>query len=204
MARPRLFTDEQILSTTRACVRELGAHVSLDAVAAELGVTGPALLKRFGNRQELLLRALRPPQDLALIERFLEGPDARPLRVQLGERFDELWAFFDEMLPCVAALRESGIPHDKIFEGKNKNPLRMLLAISKWLGLAHQQGLADVPAPESVATAILGAVQARAFTAHIAKIKYSTRSNREYLEDVVDLFSKALAVKARRTNREVA
>jgi len=59
MARPRLITDEQILTTMRSCVLELGSHVSLDLVADKLGVTAPALLKRFGNRQELLLQWAR-------------------------------------------------------------------------------------------------------------------------------------------------
>ena len=61
MGRPRQITDEQILDTTRTCVLEHGAQVSLDVVAERLGVTAPALLKRFGCRQELMVNALRPP-----------------------------------------------------------------------------------------------------------------------------------------------
>lgn len=204
MARPRLITDEQILTTMRSCVLEHGAQVSLDVVAQQLGVTAPALLKRFGTRQQLLLRALRPPETPPFLAQFLAGPDARPLDVQLAERFDDLWAFFDEMIPLITALRESGIPHEKLFDRKQR-PQRSLEAIASWLQQAHEQGLAHVPSPDSVATAILGAIQARVFFGHVSNVKYSARSTRAYLDDLVGLFGRALAPKGRRSSRpEVA
>jgi AcrR family transcriptional regulator len=200
VARPRLISDEQILSVMRTCVLEKGAQVSLDTVAAELGVTGPALLKRFGSRQELLLRALQPPENPVFIDHWAAGPDDRNLRDQLTERFTEMWDFFEEVVPCISALRESGIAHEKLFQGKWKSPLRLLNAITKWLELAHARGLVDVPSADSAATAMLGSVQTRAFTAHIAKVTYSAKSNREYLADLVELFCRALAPRTRRSN----
>jgi AcrR family transcriptional regulator len=201
MARPRLITDEQILSTMRACVLERGAMVSLDVVAERLGVTGPALLKRFGNRQELMLRALLPPESPAWMAEFDKGPDERPVQEQFAEHFDRIWTFFEEVVPCVSALRESGVPHKKMFEGKRNQPLRGIHAIAKWLEKARDAGLIETESPESVATAILGALQTRAFTAHIAKLQYSTRSNREYLDDLVHLFTRALAPAAKAKRR---
>lgn len=197
MARPRLITDEQILTTMRACVLERGAGVSLDVVAERLGVTSPALLKRFGSRLELMLKALQPPDAPPWMEEFDRGPDERPLEVQLGEHFDRIWTFFEKIIPCVSALRESGVPHEKIFEGKRNAPVHAIRAISKWLEKAQGLGLIETSAPESVATAILGALQTRAFTSHVAKVHYSTRSNREYLDDLVQLFTRALAPSSR-------
>jgi AcrR family transcriptional regulator len=191
MARPRQITDEQILGTMRSCVLERGAQVSLDVVAGVLGVTAPALLKRFGTRQDLMLKALRPPDEPPCLAAFLAGPDGRPFRLQLSERLTELWAFLAEVVPCVAALRESGIPHEVVFQGAKQTPLQLLHAIAKWLAMANDAGLADVGSPESVATAILGAVQTRAFTSHVTKVKPSARSTRTYLEDLVELFARA-------------
>lgn len=75
MARPRQISDEQILTTMCSCVLSHGPQVSLDLVAKELGVTGPALLKRFGTREELMLRALRPPEVPAFLKKFrLQAP----------------------------------------------------------------------------------------------------------------------------------
>jgi AcrR family transcriptional regulator len=201
MARPRLITDEQILSTMRSCVLERGAMVSLDVVAERLGVTGPALLKRFGNRQELMLKALLPPESPGWMAEFDRGPDERPLESQLADHFDRIWKFFEEVIPCVSALRESGVPHEKMFEGKRNQPLQSIRVISKWLEKAQAAGLIESESPESAATAILGALQTRAFTAHIAKLQYSTRSNREYLDDLVHLFTRALAPAAKTKRR---
>lgn len=206
MARPRQITDEQILAAMRASVLERGAGVSLDVVAERLGVTSPALLKRFGSRLELMLKALQPPDAPPWMAEFDRGPDARPLEVQLSEHFGRIWTFFENVIPCVSALRESGVPHEKIFEGKRNAPVHAIRAISKWLEKAREAGLIEAEAPESVATAILGALQTRAFTSHVAKVHYSTRSNREYLDDLVQLFSRALAPTRakRRPRQEVA
>ena len=205
MARPRQITDEQILSTMRASVLERGAGVSLDVVAERLGVTSPALLKRFGTRLELMLQALQPPDAPPWMADFDAGPDDRPLEVQLSEHFNRLWKFFEGVIPCVSALRESGVPHEKIFEGKRNAPVHGIRAISKWLEKARDAGLIEAQAPESVATAILGAIQTRAFTAHVAKVQYSTRSNREYLDDLVQLFTRALApTRAKKPQRQTS
>jgi len=201
MARPRLITDEQILTTMRACVLERGAQVSLDVVAERLGVTAPALLKRFGNRQELMLKALLPPESPAWMADFDRGPDERPLAVQLSEHFGRIWAFFEEVIPCVSALRESGVPHEKMFEGRKTGPLHSIRVIARWIDKGRDAGLIDAEAPESAATAILGALQTRAFTAHVAKLHYSTRSNREYLDDLVQLFTRALAPQQQKAKR---
>ena len=150
MARPRLITDEQILTTMRSCVLERGAGVSLDVVAEQLGVTSPALLKRFGSRVELMLKALQPPDAPPWMATFDLGPDSRPLEAQLTEHFQRLWDFFTEVIPCVSALRESGVPHEKIFEGKRNAPFHAIRAISHWLEKANTAGLIQTDAPESV------------------------------------------------------
>jgi AcrR family transcriptional regulator len=198
MARPRLITDEQILSTTRSTVLERGPGVSLDVVAERLGVTAPALLKRFGNRGELMLAALKPPDRPEWIDVFLKGPDARPIETQLSEHFGRLWDYFEKTLPCISALRESGIPHEKIFDQKKNGHVVAIKAIAAWVGQAQERGLVDAEAPESVAYSMLGALQIRAFTAHVAKVQFTARSNREYLDDLVHLFTRALAPKAKK------
>lgn len=60
MTRPRTVTDQAILDAARHCAMERGPAVSLDVIAERVGVTSPALLKRFGSRQDLMIAALRP------------------------------------------------------------------------------------------------------------------------------------------------
>lgn len=203
LPRPRLISNEQILSTMRACVLEHGPAVSLDKVAAKLHVSGPALLKRFGSREELMLHALRPPAEPPLLGQYATGPDSRPLEAQLVSHFSATWDFFAEIIPCIAALRESGIAHTKIFDAKRVGPLRLVKALTCWLEQAMTKGLVDSPALESAATAMLGAIQTRVFTAYMLKQPYSARSQREYLDDIARLFARALAPPRRkRTGNE--
>jgi len=202
MARPRQISNEQILGATRACVFELGPQVPLDEVAGRLGVTSPALLKRFGNRQNLILEALRPPLTVPFQADLRRGPDpAKPLKGQLEAMFTQCHDFLVEVLPGVAVLRESGIPQHKLFKN-SEGPLNFLRDLAQWVKVAVDSGLAEAEDPSTVATAILGAIQTRVFTAHITKHAYTSRSNREYLKDLAQLFNKALSVSgppARRT-----
>lgn len=204
MARPRLISDEQILATMRETVLEHGPHVSLDAVAAKLHVTGPALLKRFGSRRALMIQALRPPESPELLSLLARAPDARPLDQQLDEVLGALWDFITEVLPCIAALRESGIPHDEVFDVKRDSPARFIKLLHRWLEQARDRGLVEGEGLEAAATAMLGAVQTRVFTAHVAKQPLTSRHRREYLKDLTQFFTRALTPMGRRARTGTA
>src|ERR1700704_6691752 len=118
MARPRIVSDERILDATRAAVRLKGPSVSLDTIAARLGISQPALLKRFGTRNKLFIAALKPPEKPPFLPQIDSGPDDRPLQQQLQELLEAMAEFFDEMAPCISALRESGIPHSELHQHK--------------------------------------------------------------------------------------
>src|SRR5688500_1329836 len=100
MARPRQITDEQILATMRSSVLQHGPAVSLDLVAEQLKVTSPALIKRFGTRRALMIAALRPADDNAFLKRMAQGPDDRPLQVQLEEVITSFSEVASEAMPC--------------------------------------------------------------------------------------------------------
>lgn len=198
MARPRLISDEQILATMRACVLEHGPQVPLDVVAGRLNVTPPALLKRFGTRRELLLKALRPPENPEVLVQLSALPDGRPFAEQLEQVLGGLWDFMAETMPCIFALRESGIPHDAIFNPRRDSPARFIKGLATWLEKAAERGLVEAHGLESAATALLGAVQTRVFTAHLMKQPLTPRARREYLDDLMQFFIRALAPSGRK------
>lgn len=204
MPRPRQVTDEQILSITRQCVLELGPQVSLDTVAERLGVTSPALLKRFKSRQKLMLQSLRPPAEMPFEKELEKGPDPQAaFEPQLEALFVRVFDVFSEMVPRISALRESGIPHSKLFD-RGSTPMSGIRAMMKWLELARQAKMVETDALESAATAMLGALTTRAFTAHWMHHAYSSRSNREYLKDITHLFCRALSVSSPSRRRRQA
>lgn len=200
MARPRQISDAQILSTMRSTVIEHGPNVSLDTVALRLGVTAPALLKRFGNREALMLQALRPPSRPAWVEALLEGPGEAPLEEQLLKIFTDIFDFMAETLPCMTALRESGISHEKIFT----NPSLLencIKAIQHWLEAARDQGLLNAMETETASFAMFGAIQSRAFLAHVVQRDFSARSQKRHLEELASFFGRALNATKRPVKR---
>lgn len=196
MARPRLVTDEQILGTTRRLVLEEGPGVSLQEIARQLGVTEPALIKRFGNRTQLFLAALRPPEEPPWLAAVAPLPDARPLEAQLEHVLGALHAFFEEALPCWTALRESGIPHDQVMRGDPPGPVRSIEALTRWLRCCHARGLVARVEFESLALAMLGAVQARVLLTHLLRASPIRSSASDYIRHLAALYAAALRPRA--------
>lgn len=198
MARPRLISDEQILATMKASVLERGPSVSLDVVSERLGVSTPALLKRFGTRQELMVQALKPSEHPAWLDLVDHGPDDRPFAQQLEEVLSAITEFFSEAMPCWAALRESGIPQHVLYAKSKAQPMQTgIKALSGWLERAHDKGLVQSDAAETHATALLGSLQIRAVMAHFTQKPFTPRSQATYLKELTQLFVRALSPKAR-------
>jgi AcrR family transcriptional regulator len=172
MPRPRRVSDEEILLAVRRAVTEEGPHVSLDLVAERLGVTAPALFRRFHSRNDLLIAALRPEDRPPFLAHLEGGPDERPIEEQLVDLLTRIGRFFATTLPCVSALRESGIPFRQIasaWEEEEPPPLRAARTLAAWLERARERGLVAVGDAQGTATMILGALQAPIFFRHLAK-----------------------------------
>src|SRR3954466_15945975 len=71
--RPRAERERQMLETAHALFAERGyAEVTMDEVAAEVGVTKPLLYAYFGNKERLYLECMKPAGD-ALEQTVLEA-----------------------------------------------------------------------------------------------------------------------------------
>jgi AcrR family transcriptional regulator len=120
---PRAEREQQMLATAHALFAERGyAEVTMDEVAAAVGVTKPLLYNYFGNKERLYLACMKPAGD-ALMEAIVEsvqaaGTPAEALRSGIHAFFAfldedrEAWrVLFDETLPVhiaghVAAYRD--------------------------------------------------------------------------------------------------
>jgi AcrR family transcriptional regulator len=199
MTRPRSVSNEAILDATRFCAVEHGPAVSLDVIARRVGLTSPALLKRFRTRQELMIAALRPSDPPAWVASLASGPDERPLEHQLNELLDRVLDFFSREMPCMTVLSESGFPVDEIFDRKlAPPPFRSIWALSEWLKRAQQRGMIDSQAIdgtdfEAVATGLLGALHGRVFLSDFMGTAFWHRSRDEYVADLARIYARALA-----------
>jgi AcrR family transcriptional regulator len=202
MARPRLISDDEIRSAVRKGVLEQGPQVSLELIADRLGVTTPALFKRFGSRNALLLSALALPEHPRFIELLEQGPDDRPFETQLHEIIEAHMQFLDECWPCMAALRESGIPKEQLKELLGKGPLlKAVHLFTAWLDRARKQGLADIPSSEHVALAVFGAGHMPIMIRHMSKLTGGVPPGIDgYPRMISKLISKGLAPSKKRTS----
>ncbi len=195
MARPRQVTDEQILTAARECFLAHGPSVSTTKIADALGISQPALFKRFGTKRELLLAALLPkgkPVWTALLE---AGPTAEPLRDQLLSLSRSIYATITDMVPRMTALRASGIdPHELIGRHPNPPPVRGHRAMADWLRRAEGRGLIRTADPDHAATVFLGALHGRIFFQHVLGQPASEAEDTAYLASLVDLMWKGLAL----------
>ena len=192
MARPRTVSDDDILSCTRDTCIEHGARVSIDQIAEKLGISAPAILKRFGNKDALLVKALQPPIDPPWAAHIERGPDDRPLAKQLEDMFDEISEFFAEIIPCIAVLRESGIDIHKMAH-MQKAPVRGLEAIASWLKQATKKGIAAVDNTDIAATAIMGSIQFHSFLSHMVRHSWSEQAQHKYNRSLAKLYARAFA-----------
>jgi AcrR family transcriptional regulator len=201
MPRPRLVSDDEIRSAVRRGVLEQGPQVSLELIAERLGVTTPALFKRFGSRNALLLSSLALPEHPRFIELLEAGPDAdRPFETQLHEIIEAHMQFLDECWPCMAALRESGIPKEQLKELLGKGPLiKAVHLLAAWLDRAKKLGLTDVPSSEQVAMAIFGAGHMPIMIRHMSKLMGGTPPGIDgYTRMVARLISRGLGPHTRK------
>jgi AcrR family transcriptional regulator len=194
MPRPRLVSDDEILSAVRRGVLEQGPQVSLDLIADRLGVTAPALFKRFGSRNALLLTALKPSDHPEFIEILQRGPDKRPFEDQLVEVLISLIRFQEETYPCVSALRESGIPKDQIRQFFRESPMpRAIKAIGAWLQRADAKGLCEIEDSRSLSLLLLGAMHMPTFVRRM--LEQSSPHPEEYARSVARMISRGLHLK---------
>lgn len=200
MGRPRTVSDAQILDAVRQSVLAHGPQVSLNEVASRVGVTQPALLKRFGSRRRLMLAALVNRAPPPWVETLNRGPDARSLREQLEELVASFARDIEERLPFWSALRESGIPHDEVLAVVSDPPPPVvgLRAMCGWLERGQQQKLVKLSglSAESVAAALMGAVFGRSHAHHLLNRPWTQASTAQFVRDVAEMFRRVLSPRA--------
>ena len=186
MARPRQFTDDKILEVARCVFLREGAAVSTQRIADEVGMSQPALFKRFGNKETLLLRALLPQQIPAFIDAIGEGPDARPIPAQLEELAVRTLALLRDLVPRLAVLKSAGIePSRHLDHLEEPPPLRHRRLTTEWLRKAHAAGRVSEHDFAAVAALLLGAVHSRVFLDIHAPHLADPRSDEEYVHATV-------------------
>jgi AcrR family transcriptional regulator len=157
---------EQALLAAHGLFAERGfAAVTMDEVAAEVGVTKPLLYNYFGNKEQLYIACMKRSGD-ALVTMILETVgDAGSPSEALNDGLRAFFAFLDADRAAWAVLFDETLPHsgelaDRVAEYRGR--LIALVSESLLAQLPAKQRAAARIEVEALSTALLGAAEALA------------------------------------------
>ena len=165
MARPRQITDEEILEAVRTSIFEHGPSVSTVLIAERLGVSQATLFKRFGDKSNLILKALVPEARPGFLDLVESGPIAQgAVQEELIEIGLAALAHFRTVMPRIMALRQAGFEPKVLLEQFDvPPPVLVLVTLTSWFDRASRMGWMHCQNSQSVAMAFMGSLHVRAF-----------------------------------------
>jgi AcrR family transcriptional regulator len=157
---------EQALTAAHTLFAGRGfAAVTMDEVAAEVGVTKPLLYNYFGNKEQLYIACMKRSGD-ALVAMILETVgDATSPSEALNDGLRAFFAFLDADRAAWAVLFDETLPHsgelaDRVVEYRGR--LIELVSGSLLAQLPAKRRAAARIEVEALSTALLGAAEALA------------------------------------------
>ena len=165
---PRAERQEQTLAVARRLFAERGyAAVTMDDIAAAVGVTKPLLYTYFGNKERLYLACVEPASDAlerAVVGAVADAPDGAEA-VAAGVR--AFFAFVDADRERWRVLFDETAPADGEIAARTVETRERLVRMITGARLAavpldHPKRAAVALEAEATATAVLGAAEALA------------------------------------------
>ena len=157
---------EQALTAAHTLFAQRGfAAVTMDEVAAEVGVTKPLLYNYFGNKEQLYIACMKRAGD-SLVTMILETVgDAGSPSEALNDGLRAFFAFLDADRAAWAVLFDETLPHsgelaDRVVEYRGR--LISLVSESLLAQLPAKQRAAARIEVEALSTALLGSAEALA------------------------------------------
>jgi AcrR family transcriptional regulator len=108
---PRAERERQVLASARALFAARGfAGVTMDEVAAGVGVTKPLLYNYFGNKEQLFLACLKPAADAMMLTVVGAVQDAESPAAALRSGIHAFFAFLDSDRDAWRMLYDDSLP----------------------------------------------------------------------------------------------
>jgi AcrR family transcriptional regulator len=195
MARPRRFTDEEILAATQSCILEHGPSVSTTMIAEKLGISQAALFKRFGTKEQMIIGALRQPMQRNPVADLLAlGPSDEPIRAQLNALGMAMIQVMRRVVPCMAMLHAAGLKLESDDRNSERPPIQARRLLVAWLQQAIDSGRLKPVDPHVVAVSFIGMLHARPFREIIVGDTDLQCSDEEYVTQLVSHLMDGIAI----------
>lgn len=184
MPRRKEVTDAEIREAARKVFLELGTQAPVTVVAKELGVSAATLFNRMGSKENLIVRALWPP-DPPVLEALDSGlRPGVPAASQLLEIVAAIAAYVAEEIPATFTLYAAGA-RPKPGEQAEVTPFRLRRKFSRFLAQAAAAGAIRCDKPDVTADVIIGSLEAKHLHAFLARSTVSSRKSRYFVRDVL-------------------
>lgn len=196
IARPRQYTDEEILDATEEMVLKHGPSVSTSVIANHLGLSKAALFKRFSNKDRLIVSALFRPQLMArspVAALLKNGPTQAPIRDQLIEIGVGILTSMRRLVPCMTMFHAAGIDPRESMGHDLAPPVQGRKLLTAWLQRAHVQDRIRTMDPAILAVGFLGMLKARPFREVILGDTDLDCSDTTYVTQLVDQMLSGIA-----------
>jgi AcrR family transcriptional regulator len=202
MARPKTISDEDLLDIAKECFLEGGPQVPTRVIAEKVGISQPALFKRFKNKEELFMAAIATKDVLQLVVDNITWlsthPKEAPFQPQLEELLERLWRMLLELVPRMIAMYTHKGKLDPLFflkSFKKPPPVKMLEALTGFVKRAQQnRQIQQELDPGITAMNIMGTLQGRLFFRQILGETASRKSDEQYIHQTARTLCEGLLV----------
>ncbi len=192
--RPQKVTDEEILAVARKVFIEQGCNTAVESIAKELGLSQPAIFKRFGTKRNLLIESIRLPKDLPWRHVVEVLPDDRSFKEQLNEVAGAMSAFLTDIIPIMKVVFTSDItPKELMHDASCPLPLLAITCLTEWLERCHKKGLIRKTNYRIAAMSLMGIFQLEKMAALFEEnFELDEDQHQEFLDEVILLVWKGL------------
>lgn len=177
---------------------EHGINVSTQVIADKLGISGPALFKRFGTKRELILAALAPPAQLPVTKWIESGPREGEFEPQFEELLHKLWETLKWIFPRIMLLKDLKIDVDEFHKRYKTVPfVHLLMCVAGWFHRAAELQLVRQDGnKEFWAQSCLGTLQGRAVARILMRVEFGPENDEEYIRSVMEVLSRGMKLEA--------
>ena len=194
MARPRTVSNDEIIEAAQECIAEYGPTVSTAKIAERVSVSAQALLKRYGNKENLILAAIEASVQPEWAEDIPDDDDERSLYEQLRDVAHGASSFFHGLARGLFAAQWGTVRPCTLFDGdETPAPVHAIQTIAAWLERLFERGMIRQVDFQACALAFLGAIQVRSMLEHATGIAPTDHERGEYVDQIAAFYAELLA-----------
>lgn len=192
MGRPRRVTDEELLSAARQVFLEHGPSAPVELIADRVGITAPAVFRRVGSKQQLMVQALTTGFGQSFVEVLRAGPHVdSPVGEQVAEIVGMLRQDIEALLPCLSTLRAAGLEVADLAAAFDEAPPALAQReLAAWIRRGQALGLFREQDADAAAISCMGAVHMRVFFTRILGLQLPGAD--EHVDHVSEFVERAL------------